>query len=317
MDRRDFLKAGGVAVGGLALGLSVAEPSFADGAPTMTDLGGTVGVTDHDLDPRLSALVAPAEGALLIDQDYRSVGLAFTRNVAVKAVRLTSDRSAHRLNARDLAVYTSADNEHWTKRSAEVLDLGATIWLYGIDVQARYVKVHCYREGAAAVATFGHADPQQLISAYSVPAGAFVGGGGTWSHRIAITIANPGGRALVDRAVYVPHEALGTSGLVGAGILRTDLADLRFADAKGRQLHAYDDGAGIFVRIPSLPPRQATDIYAYTGNPEAESVLADAGALQVEYGHRTYQPQVGKSEAGLTLSGEVHPFALPDGTLLM
>lgn len=317
MDRRDFLKAGGVAVSGLALGLSVAEPAFADGAPMSRELGGELGVTDHDLDPRTSVLTAPADGDLLLDQDYRSVGLDLGRTVEVNAVRLGSDRPAHRLNARDLAVYTSSDGRHWTKQRSDFLDLGSSIWLYSFDVRARYVKVHCYREGDTAAATFGQVDSRQLITAYRVPTGAFVAGSGAWSHQIAITLTNPGGDVIEDQAAYISHQALGTSELIAAGMLRPDLADLRFADPNGRQLHAYDDGAGIFVRVPSVKAQGATPILAYLGNPEADSVLTDAAALQVEYGHRTFQPQVGKSEAGLTLSGEVHPFALPDGTLLM
>lgn len=326
MDRRKFLKVGGVITGGLVIGVSTAEQAqadttTADGAsegPRSTPVTGAIAVTDHDLNPRSSTLGAPAAGRLLLDEDYRSVGLDLGSSVTVNALQLVTDTPAHRLNPRDLAVYTSADNKTWRKQQSEFLDLGTTIWLYGLNGQTRYIKVHCYRDGAAADATFGNAAPQKLLLAYTVPRGSFVAaGGGSWKYQVPIKITNSTGNTLTDRAAYISHGALGTTALIQAGKLRSDLADLRFADPQGNQLHAYDDGSGVFVRIPSMKAHGVTPIFAHIGNPSAQSVLDDAGALQVEYGHRSYQPVGGTSATGLTLAGEVHPFTLPDGTLVM
>jgi len=326
MDRRQFLKTGGVIAGGLLIGVSTAEPAVAAGVRSSgsntgaasASVPGTLATTDHDLNPMSSALTAPAAGRLLLDQDYRSVGLDLGQATTVNALQLVTDTAAHRLNPRDVAVYTSNDNKTWTKQSSEFLDLGTTIWLYGLNAQTRYVKVHCYRDGAAADATFGNGEPQKLLAAFAVPAGSFVGaGGGTWAYQVPIKITNSTGNTLTDRAAYISHAALGTTALIQAGKLRSDLADLRFADPQGHQLHAYDDGDGVFVRIPSVKANGCTPIFAHIGNPTAQSVLADAGALQVEYGNRSYQPLGETSSAGLAMQGDVHPIALPDGTLLM
>jgi|GEM_PF-1775626 len=320
MDRRQFLRTTGIATGGLALAATATAPTHAN--PTLAAavaLTGVVGWTNNDVDPRTGPLGNLGyTGGVGLDCLLRTVGLDLGSAQQVNAIELTNDRPTHRLNARDLSVHTSNDNANWTKQRVMFTDLGTTIWLHGFDVTARYVAVHCHRHEAATTYTFGTASLPSMITAHRIPAGAFIAGGaGTWPYRTAFQVSNGGAVELRNRAVHVSWAELGASALIAAGKLAADLADLRFADANGNPLHVYDDGDGVFVRIPTLPAGGQTTIHAYSGNPNAVSILADASALQVEYGHRTYRVQSATSAAGLAFGNELHPVRLPDGTLML
>lgn len=318
MDRRRFIQTSGALAGGIALGVSVTQPVAARPRARMAELGAVVGWINNDLDPSASTMANFGDtGGFFLDCLYRSVGADLGTRQRFSAVELISDRPSHRLNTRDLAVYTSDDNLHWTKRDSEYLDLGATIWLYGMDIEARYVKVHCFREGAGTTGTFGSANTQLLMAVHRIPVGAFVAGTGSWAYRTTLKVTNSGSHLLKNRAAYITLSELGTASMIANGMLQADLSDLRFADTAGRQLHAYCDGDGIFIRVPQIGPGENQNVFAYSGNPTAQSVLSDAGALQVEYGHRTYQFQGGTSAAGLTFGTELHPVRLPDGTLML
>lgn len=319
MDRRSFIKAGGVTAAGAALGVLRTQSAEAQGlAARPVTLAGPVGHVDDDLDPRTSALAGfGADDPFQLDCQYRSVGVDLGRVQPFNAIRLATDTSSHRLNTRDLSVLTSNDNTRWTQHDSDFIDLGTTIWLYGFTARARYVKVHCYRDGSVTDATFTVSSLQELVTVQHVPAGGFIAGPGPWSYRVALHVSNPGRHTLRDRAAYLTLAELGAPDMIRQGRLAADLSDLRFADKRGRQLHAYNDGEGIFIRIPVIAAHGDLTIYAYSGCPGAQSVLSDSGALQIEYGRRTYQSQGGKSAAGLTFADELHPARLPDGTLLI
>lgn len=318
MDRRRFLQTGGVAAGSAALGLTVATPATANPGTAATALTGSVGWADNDLDPRTGPLKNFGHtGGFALDCLYRTVGTDLGEQKSINAVELISERPSHRLNPRDLAVYVSDDNAGWRKLDADFLDLGTSIWLYNLDAEARYVAVHCHREGAGSVATFANANLQRLLVAHRIPAGSFIAGSGSWPYRTELRVINDGPEPLEDRAGYVSLAQLGVPAMIKTRKAAADLSDLRFATAEGRQLPAYCDGRGIFVRVPRLAAGETRTLHLYSGNPDATSVLADATALQVEYGHRTFQPQSAKSAAGLTFGGELHPVRLPDGTLLI
>lgn len=316
MRRRHFIAAAGAALTVTAAGWN-RLPAAA--APSTTRLTGSVGLVDLHLDPRRGSLNnLGATWGMALDCRYRTVGADLGTARRVSALEIPTDRGSHRLNPRDVSVWSSSDNLTWTRHDAEFLDLATSVWLYGFEVTTRWIAVHCHRDGEGADATIVRTNLQESLYVHDIPVGSFVaGGGGSWPYRSHLRIHNPNGTGLRDRAAYLPLDQLGTEQLIRDGRLRADLADLRFADEQGRQLHAYCDGDGVFIRVPEIGPKAVITAYAHSGNPSAASVLNDAYALQVEYGRRTYLRQAGKSAAGQTFGSELHPVRLPDGALMI
>ncbi|MGD7704683.1 sialidase family protein [Microlunatus sp. Y2014] len=323
MRRRQFLATTGLATATVLTATVGDWTTTAHAAPTADPAAGrltaTVGLIDNDFDPRTGPLTQfGATYGMALDCRYRTLGVAFPAAQHVTALEIPTNRPSHRLNPRDLSVWASDDNASWTRHDAEFLDLGTTVWLFGLDVTTRYVAVHCHRDGEGPDATIVTTNLQESLFAYDIPAGSFVAsGGGSWTNRSRLRIHNPHNESLRDRSAYLPLDQLGVEQLIRDGQLREDLADLRFADQDGRQLHAYCDGDGIFIRVPAIGPKSVITAYAHAGNPVATSVLNDAYALQVEYGRRTYRRHGGQSAAGLNFGVEIHPARLPDGTLMI
>lgn len=316
MKRRHFIAATGAALTATALGWDT-DPAAA--APTTTRLPATVGLIDLHHNPRAGALSnLGATWGMALDCRYRSMGADLGSAQRVNAVEIPNDRPSHRLNPRDLSLWTSDDNRAWVRHDAEFLDLGTSVWLFGFDVTTRWISVHCHRDGEGTDATVVRTNLQESLYVHDIPAGSFLAGGdGSWPYRSRLRIHNPHAITLKDRAAYLPLDQLGVAELIQGGRVRADLADLRFADETGRQLHAYSDGDGIFIRIPSIGAGAVLTAYAHSGNPSAASILNDAYALQVEYGRRTYVKQAGKSAAGQNFGVELHPVRLPDGALMI
>jgi len=287
--------------------------------PAATVHTGSVGYRNDHRDPRTGSLTQfGVVGGFALDCLHRSVGVDLGEARPVNAIELLNSRDSHGLTTRELSVHISDDNRSWMAIPADFLDLGTSIWLYGVDVRARYVAVHCHADGPGAAATFINTDLQAVMRVHHLPAGSFTGhGGGQWTARTRLRVQNPTSQTLRDRCAHISLAALGVPTLVRNGDLAPNLADLRFADESGRQLHAFADDEGVFVRIPLLGPGAVATIHAHSGNPEATTVLDDADALGVEYGRRTFQSQAAKSAAGLAFGSQLAPVRLPDGTLMV
>lgn len=289
-----------------------AAAETADAAHSGQPLTASAGYTDGDANPLASSLTDIGETqSVALDNNYRSVGVDLGSVQQVSAVELIPETTGSRLNSRDLSVYTSDDNASWRKVPAEMVDLGSSLWLYGFEARARYVKVHCHR-GELTGATFVINDIQAGLRVHNLVMGQFAGsGGGQWTYRTPIQVKNPTSALLRDRAVYISFAALGVDRLVAAGQLAGDLRDLRFTDAAGQELHAYTDGTGVFVRIPDIAPGATIPVFAYTGNPSAISrVSQDTGTLQVQYGNVTLTSQPAPPDA-------IKVVRLPSGVLML
>lgn len=220
----------------------------------------------------------------------------------------------HRITSRDLSLWVSDDNLTWDRvPDLHLVTVGTSLWLYGFEAVARYVKIHMYREDTGAE-SFLITNIQTGARVHQIPAGAFVApGGGAWSWITPILVTNPTSGELRDRAVFIPADDLDIDGLVQAGRLHTDLRDLRFAAPDGSELHAYADGEGFYVRIPQIGAGEDLEIQAHSGNPAAASrVDWDAAALQVEYGQRSLIPQTDVDAWGIGIK-IVH---LPTGLMM-
>lgn len=325
IGRRDLMRNAAIAAGGsLLASVGISESaSAAESQPSALPASlvtGTVGFTHRDLEPRTSSLSSfGVTSAFTFDWGYRSVGIDLGGPTTVNSVAVATDSPAHRCTYRDFSVYSSTDNLTWVKNNTvKFTDLGTEVWFYGFSITARYLKVHCHQQdGNDATATFRKTNLQHSIRAYNLGNSQFIAGDGQWLYRTQITVQNSTATVMKDRAVYISFTALDVTNLVATGRLNADLSDLRFADDSGIGLQSYADHDGVYVRIPVLAASTYATIYAYSGNATARSVVRDAGALQVEYGHHTYQVHTEKSAGGLTLAQQVHPVSLPDGTLML
>lgn len=286
IPRRTFLALSATTMATVAL--PAVAPGRAAAAPTA--LASSNGWTAADASPFASALTDLGRTTpLALDYDYRSVGADLGGVRSFTAVEIVQASSLSRLNSRDLALYVSDDNAAWQRvDDAEHVELGSTTWLYlGAGRNARYVKVHSHRgdtSGYTCVINNLAAD----LRVYDFGPHEFVGGnGGGWAYRTPVVITNANAVTLRDRAAFLSFQTLGTAALIAAGKLAPDLRDLRLADASGRELHAYSNSYGVYVRVPQIAASSSITVYAYSGNPGATNRIdRDTGALQVQYGHR-------------------------------
>lgn len=303
-------------------------PLLASSSATAAPLNGQIGYRSNDLDPRVGALTSfGSTTGFALDCLYRSIGTdlgptwasdnSVTPGTGHVAVEVKTTELSHRLNERDLSLYVSDDNSHWSRVSASFLNLGTTVWLHSFYTEARYIKVSCTRENQGTESTFKNTNLQSMMTVHWLPVGTFIGGSGNWPYSTPVTVSNPGTAEIKDRAVYITENQLAISSMISSGHLRSDMADLRFADSSGRMLHTYHDGDGFFVRIPTIGPNSSTTIFAWSGRPDAVSALNDSGALQVEYGRRTFQRHAVTSASGLNFASQVHAVRLPNSSIAL
>lgn len=308
------------------------------------------GVQNNDQAPESTSVAGGWGASYGAAVDYRttSIGLDAGSVQQFNTVTFVAAGATSRIAGSNYTVYTSADNATyapytgWTFASDVVDGKLRHIFTLG-GVSARYVKIHCdftddaytfvinnlstdviTTLGSAGSAVppgfpglFGAQNTQSIAAVYVIPQHAFVAGGeGSWAWRREIAIENSTKSTLKDRAVYITHQQLGSAQLISSGKMAEDYRDLRFADSSGRQLPAYRDQGGVYVRVPSIEKRSSAKIFAYFGNAAATHVLFDASALQVEYGYRTIQPLKAAVPSGANWGAEGTIVRLPGGLLM-
>ncbi|WP_460533225.1 sialidase family protein [Humibacter ginsengiterrae] len=336
-SRRTFLTAAGL--GALtvvvhpAASAFAAQPRQASGAgvhalavrSSVTAISAPVGYCDNDLNPMNSTLSQwGVHTGYAVDYEFRSLGVDLgTSTAGANALLLQNLEGPHGLNQRDFSVYTGSDNQNWSKiTDVQVVDLGDQVWLLFALTTGRYLKVHCHREFTdVSWSSFILSDLQTGLAAYSLPLPALLGdGGGSWSTQFSLTVQNSTSATLTDQCAYVTFADLGVPTLVSGGQLRSDLADLRFADVSGNYVPAYADTSGVFLRIAQIAPGATQTLTAYTGNTSAHDVVhSDASALQVEYGQRSLVrfDQSDGTNDGLTWGGDQRPMLLASGVVVV
>ncbi|MFN8397043.1 MAG: DUF2341 domain-containing protein [Bacteroidia bacterium] len=98
-----------------------------------------------------------------------------------------------------------------------------------------------------------------------------------WSNLVEVVVSNPNGTALTNQPVLV---TLNTQSLIGAGKLRADAGDLRFADTDCCTPLDYYVEAGsinttatrLWVEVPAVPANGSRKIILYYGNVAATSL---------------------------------------------
>ncbi len=111
-----------------------------------------------------------------------------------------------------------------------------------------------------------------------------------WPYRCPVTVANDCGEELADHQVLVRLDAL-----FNFTETEADGVDIRFTDTDGETLLPFwidewepgTDMAGLWVRIPTLPPA-GTTIYLYYGNELATAAADGHSTFDVYEGFETY-----------------------------
>lgn len=276
-------------------------------------LSGTVGYVNDDRNPAAGAIGNWGQSvSAALDYAYRSVGVDLGAPVSFNTIELKEPSGPSRIEKSDLSLYVSGDNTTFAKvTNFDFLKLNNRIILYNFSATARYVKVHNHFDDASF--TFSNPNLQQMLTVANRPAGTWTaGGGGVWAYKKAIFVSNGGAQLQEDRAVYVTKTSIGASALQAAGKLGYDYADVRFADAGGRELAFEMDDGGFFVRIPSLAAGGSGTIWLYYGNPSASFTGGGQEALQVEYGNKTLE-----DHTTTPFKDNVKPVLLANGSLMM
>ncbi|MFD0961440.1 DUF2341 domain-containing protein [Paenibacillus chungangensis] len=116
---------------------------YSDASQPYVDV--VAGYIADDLSPATSNLTHLGySGGFALDYKDRSIGVDLGRVETVLEVKLKDNDGSSRIEAGDLEVYVSDNNDgDWTQASGWTFDkTGGIITLSGMSVQARYVKVH-------------------------------------------------------------------------------------------------------------------------------------------------------------------------------
>lgn len=252
----------------------------------VADSGTSGWALKYDKNPYKGSGTYITDTTVTLDCDYTSVGIDLGSKQTIKKVILTDSDSISRVEKRDLALYVSDDNLSYTRiKNWDFLKKGSKYYLYNIDAQARYVKVHCtYDSYDDNVGTF--VGTKATMLSVETENTEFLGAaGGTFTKYVTHQIKNNETSALYDYAMYIPTEDLG----LPTGEYKSDMSDIRFAkdDDTKTAYHHYYDGKGFYVRIPYIAASATQNIRVYYGNANATSTSNGEGTFEIEYGNKT------------------------------
>jgi len=106
-----------------------------------------------------------------------------------------------------------------------------------------------------------------------------------WEYRKPVMIIDTSGSDLADYPVLVEFDS---ASLVSSGVMGGDCGDLRFVDFFGLSELSYWVESGcntsstkVWVKVPSIPANDSTDIYMYYGNPLVASASDEVGVFYI------------------------------------
>jgi len=241
---------------------------------------GRISFLSNDSDPYTGAATESGDRPFTLDKDNASIVLDLGAPARVNTIELRDSDAMSRISRTNLSIYAADDNGDYNRVTGwSLLKRDNVIYLYNLDVTARFIKVHSHMDDRDKEADFT-GSLQTMLDAYydEAPLGA---NGGTFASQTAVVVNNDADETVYDRRFSFTLSELG----IGEDV-RADRADVRFM-LDGKLLSHYDDGQVFHIRVPTLKPQASTEIAVLYGNEQAWSVSDGQGVYEVEYGNKT------------------------------
>ena len=241
----------------------------------------------------------PADETYWFTLDDNNNSLIYDQGQSQKVnyIELTDTDEFNRLNESVLTIWYSDTNMNGKDENGEdipaytrmegdfkILRAGNKTYLYGFEIEARYIKVHgCHYK--ASEADFLGVLKDMLRVGYT---DIFGDGDTEFATEKTVVVTNDKDYSLYDRYfTLTPAEA-------GVNCLKEDKSDVRFF-LGDEYLYHYFDGENFVVRIPDVPANGEVALTVLSGNANAMDISNKEYVYEVVYGTReVYQDETSR-----------------------
>jgi hypothetical protein len=209
------------------------------------------------------------------DKENQSVIRDLKEVKRISVVKVSALERESRMDEDTLTLWVSDDNANYTPVDFKILHKDNDTYLYGFDVEARYVKVHT-----------AHFDSSNILSECFFPdmvnayyEEIFGDNGGSFGTKKTVTVKNKESVNKMDMPWSFTAQELGIVSLA------EDMADIRIFQGDELLYHYVEDGK-VIVRIPELKAGASVKLKVLSGNKDAMDISNKEGVYEVLYGVR-------------------------------
>jgi len=240
------------------------------------------------------------------DKENQSVIRDLKEVKRISVVKFSAMEHESRIDEDTITLWVSDDNANYTPvKDFKIMHKGCDTYLYGFDVEARYVKVHTTHFDNSNILT--EAFFPEMVNAYYEE--VFGDNGGSFGTKKTVTVKNTGSDNMMDMPWTFTAQELGIVSLA------QDMADVRIYQGDELLYHYAEDGK-VTVRIPEVKAGGSVKIKVLSGNADAMDISNKEGVYEVLYGTRE---MFYNSTTGVTHDPYFRLRAmvtLPDGTII-
>ncbi|MBO5884077.1 MAG: DUF2341 domain-containing protein [Clostridia bacterium] len=230
-----------------------------------------------DLDPFVNK-DERIDGVFNLSDNFASVVKDMGEKTKICGVTLkTATADVGLVNKNHLSVFVSEDGESYEYvREYSLLTKGNTAYIYNLDIDARYVKIHSTTNGLSDTGCFIGCS-EEMIDV--ITANDPLLSEGEFTNKTIYSLENDEEKEVYDKIIKLSFDEM----RICACDLKQDKSDIRFF-ADGKWLPHYFDGEKFYVRVFRLAPKSTTNIEIFYGNEKAESVSDGNETFEIKYG---------------------------------
>ena len=231
----------------------------------------------RDLDP-FAENTQRIDGVFNLASDFASVVKDMGEKTRIYGVVLkTGTYDVSLVNKNHLAVFISDDGKNYDYvREYSLLTKENTAYIYNLDVEARYIKIHSTTNGLSDTGCFiGCSEEMIDIITEASPLLAK----GNFANKTTYTVENNEDKEVFDKIIKLSFDEM----RICSCDLKPDKSDIRFYQ-DGKWLPHFFDGKKFYVRVLKLAPKSTSQIEIFFGNENAESVSDGNETFEIKYG---------------------------------
>ena len=240
------------------------------------------------------------------DQENNSIIRDLKEVKTISVVKLNDLEYENRLRPDTMSLWVSDDNATYTQvKNFKFYQKGTETYLYGFEVEARFVKVHSSQFDNSE--TYGKMFIAEAVEAYYEE--IFGDNGSSFGTKKTVTVKN------TDSVNKMDWPWTFTASELGVVSLAENMADIRIFLGDELLYHSVDDGL-ITVRIPELKAGKSVKLKVLSGNQNAMDISNKEGVYEVIYGTRElyYSTTTGVTDDPYYRTRCM--VTLPDGTII-
>ena len=216
-------------------------------------------------------------GAILVfDKQNTSVIKDLKEVKPVSVVKISALERESRIDEDTITLWVSDDNENYTPvTGVKIMHKDCDTYLYGFDVEARYVKVHTTHFDDSN--TMSECFFPEMVDAYYEE--IFGDNGGSFGTKKTVTVKNNESYDKMDMPWTFTASELGIVSLA------ENMADVRIF-LNDQLLYHYVEDGNVTVRIPEMKAGAKVKLKVLSGNANAMDISNKEGVYEVLYGTR-------------------------------